>query len=179
MTEVKPSTSRSGRKNKPAGNEALSSVIRLSDIPYGFFEKELKGYFAQFGRIKRVRVVRNKKVCGCSPSHFCDRESAVLLASLLYSATHAAFQGNHTGIAFVQFGKVEVAEIAAETMDNYILAEKRIRCKVLKVTDLPKSVQSGGLYLRVPKKNANRIRDSKKRFAEKTEEQEIRQRVCC
>lgn len=63
MTELKPSSSKAVRKDKKAaGDEALSNVIRLSNIPYGFFEKELLGYFSQFGRIKRVRVVRNKKV---------------------------------------------------------------------------------------------------------------------
>ena len=39
-----------------------SSVLRLSHIPYGFFEKELYGYFSQFGKVLRVRVLRNKKV---------------------------------------------------------------------------------------------------------------------
>lgn len=43
-------------------DEMLSSVIRLSHIPYGFFERELKGYFSQFGKLRRVRVLRSKKV---------------------------------------------------------------------------------------------------------------------
>lgn len=42
--------------------DLTSSVIRLSHIPYGFFERELRGYFAQFGKVRRVRVLRNKKV---------------------------------------------------------------------------------------------------------------------
>ena len=37
-------------------------VVYLGHIPYGFFEKELRGYFSQFGTITRLKLSRNKKV---------------------------------------------------------------------------------------------------------------------
>ena len=37
-------------------------VVYLGRIPYGFFEKELRGYFSQFGKVTRLRLSRNKKV---------------------------------------------------------------------------------------------------------------------
>ena len=46
----------------PKKNIVKSSVIRLTQIPFGFFEKQLNGYFKQFGTVNRVRVDRNKRV---------------------------------------------------------------------------------------------------------------------
>jgi len=34
-----------------------------------------------------------------------------------------------------------VAEVAAETMDNYIMAEKRMRCRVLKMKEVPRCIE--------------------------------------
>lgn len=39
-----------------------SSVICLKNIPYGFYEKQLNGFFSQYGNVKRVRVLRSKQV---------------------------------------------------------------------------------------------------------------------
>uniref|UniRef100_A0A915EA91 RRM domain-containing protein n=1 Tax=Ditylenchus dipsaci TaxID=166011 RepID=A0A915EA91_9BILA len=120
-----------------------SKVVRLRNIPYGFYEKELYGYFKQFGDVKRVRVLRSKK-------------------------------GYPNGIAFVLFTNVAVAEIAAETMDNYILAEKRIRCSVLKDDNVPKCIQSGGIYADFDKPNEAVVRHAKRQFEPKTEKQDKR-----
>jgi len=43
-------------------SDQISSVIRLSHIPHGFYEQEMNGYFKQFGTVQRVRLLRNKKV---------------------------------------------------------------------------------------------------------------------
>ncbi|XP_027925906.1 uncharacterized RNA-binding protein C1827.05c-like isoform X2 [Vigna unguiculata] len=47
-------------EQKPPENTA--TVLYISRIPHGFYEKEMEGYFGQFGTIKRLRVARNKKV---------------------------------------------------------------------------------------------------------------------
>lgn len=39
-----------------------SSIICLKNIPYGFYEKQLSGFFSQYGKVERVRVIRNKQV---------------------------------------------------------------------------------------------------------------------
>ncbi|GAB2275643.1 hypothetical protein Dimus_010401 [Dionaea muscipula] len=42
------------RKTKPQ----MSYIGRL---PHGFYEDEMRGFFSQFGTIKRLRVARNRK----------------------------------------------------------------------------------------------------------------------
>ncbi len=37
-------------------------VIYVGHLPYGFFEKELSGFFTQFGEVTGVKVSRSKKV---------------------------------------------------------------------------------------------------------------------
>lgn len=37
-------------------------AIYLGHIPHGFYEKEMKGYFSQFGKVTRLRLFRSKKV---------------------------------------------------------------------------------------------------------------------
>ncbi len=36
-------------------------LIRLSGLPYGFFERELYSYFSQFGVVTRLKLIRSKK----------------------------------------------------------------------------------------------------------------------
>lgn len=38
-------------------------VIYLGHVPFGFFEDQLRGFFAQFGDITNLKLSRNKKVC--------------------------------------------------------------------------------------------------------------------
>lgn len=37
-------------------------MIYLGRIPHGFFEAQMRAYFAQFGTVTRLRLSRNKKV---------------------------------------------------------------------------------------------------------------------
>lgn len=61
----------------------------------------MKKYFSQFGRVKRLRLSRNKKT-GAS-KHY----------------------------AFVEFQSGEVADIVARTMDNYLLFGHILKCKLI------------------------------------------------
>lgn len=65
-------------------------------MPHGFYENELKGYFQQFGKVTNVLVARSNRT------------------------------GNSKGFAFVEFLHPDVAKIAAETMNNYLMFKKRI-----------------------------------------------------
>jgi len=47
---------------KKKDNEVKPGVIFLSHIPHGFYEKQMKEYFTQFGDVTRLRLSRNKKV---------------------------------------------------------------------------------------------------------------------
>jgi len=75
--------------------------VYLGHIPHGFFETEIKSYFSQFGRVVRLRLARSLRT------------------------------GNHKGYGFVEFENVEVARIAAETMNNYLMFNKILKCHLI------------------------------------------------
>lgn len=76
-------------------------VVYVGRIPHGFYEKEMKGYFSQFGDISRLRLSRNKKTG--APKHY----------------------------AFIEFESADVAQIVTETMDNYLLFNNLLKCKLI------------------------------------------------
>ncbi|KAI9013797.1 hypothetical protein CLU79DRAFT_821340 [Phycomyces nitens] len=76
-------------------------VIYLGRIPHGFFEKEMKEYFTQFGEVSRIRLSRNKKT------------------------------GRSKHFAFIEFASEDVATIVADTMNNYLLFEHMLKCHVV------------------------------------------------
>ncbi|KFA79820.1 hypothetical protein S40288_00668 [Stachybotrys chartarum IBT 40288] len=86
---------------KADGEEEEPGVIYIGRIPHGFYEHEMRQYFSQFGPVSKLRISRNKKT-GAS-KHF----------------------------AFVEFAETSTAEIAAKTMDNYLLFGHILKCKVL------------------------------------------------
>lgn len=66
-------------------------IVYVKHLPHGFFEPQLREYFSQFGQVNRIRLARSKKTL------------------------------NSKGYAFVEFQYPEVAEIAADAMNNYIM----------------------------------------------------------
>ncbi|KAL2258630.1 hypothetical protein VTK26DRAFT_8005 [Humicola hyalothermophila] len=93
------------KAKKPTKPSASSSgqpgVMYLARLPHGFYEHELRSYFGQFGDITRLRVVRNKKT------------------------------GASRHRAFIEFADAEVADIAARTMDKYLLFGHILTCKIV------------------------------------------------
>ncbi|CAB3403124.1 unnamed protein product [Caenorhabditis bovis] len=121
--------SQGGRKKK-AGKKRYLWVIKLSRIPFGFFERELLGYFRQFGTVIRVRVARSKKT------------------------------GNHKGWAFVGFDNKEVAEIAAESMNGYLMFRQQLVVRVLKPEEIPKCMLKGRVIPLRPSFRGNAKKDA-------------------
>lgn len=78
-----------------------SSVIYLGRIPHGFYEKQMTGFFKQFGVVKRLRLSRNKRT------------------------------GNSKHYAFIQFEEPEVAQIVARTMNGYRLFDHTLSCHLV------------------------------------------------
>ncbi|GHJ83911.1 hypothetical protein NliqN6_0313 [Naganishia liquefaciens] len=76
-------------------------VLYLGRIPHGFYEDEMKAYFSQFGDVTRLRLARNRKT-GAS-KHF----------------------------AYIEMSSKAVAEITAETMNNYLLMGHILQCHVI------------------------------------------------
>jgi nucleolar protein 15 len=81
-------------------------VIYLGRIPHGFHEKEMTKYFTQFGDITRLRLSRNKKT------------------------------GKSKHYGFIEFSEHEVAKVAADTMNNYLLFGHLLKCHVLPKQDV-------------------------------------------
>ena len=90
------------KATKPAAvSSGTPGVMYLARIPHGFYEHELRSYFGQFGDITKLRVVRNKKT------------------------------GASRHRAFLEFADAEVADIAARTMDKYLLFGHMLSAKVV------------------------------------------------
>lgn len=81
--------------------EIRPGLIRLSGLPYGFFERELFSYFSQFGVVTRLKLIRSKKT------------------------------GGSRGYAYVEFEDEDVARIAAETMNGYLMFRSLIKSRVM------------------------------------------------
>lgn len=71
-------------------------MIFISHLPHGFYEDQLKNYFKQFGKVTNVKVCRSNKT------------------------------GRSKGYGYVEFSHPEVAKIAGETMNNYLMFKKRL-----------------------------------------------------
>lgn len=88
-------------KSSKSKKTPKSGVIYIGRLPEGFQEKELKTYFKQFGDIVNLKLSRNKKT------------------------------GKSKHYGFIEFQSFEVAKIAAETMNNYLLFGHLIKCEVV------------------------------------------------
>lgn len=94
-------------------------VIYLGRIPHGFYEDQMRQYFAQFGTVTRLRLSRNKKV------------GKSLIAALCLLIVTCFQTGRAKHYAFIEFDSSSVAEIVADTMDNYLLMGHILTCKVI------------------------------------------------
>ncbi|KAJ8282596.1 hypothetical protein COCON_G00051150 [Conger conger] len=89
-------------KTRPKKGEPLNpGVVYVAHLPNGLFEPQLRQYFEQFGTVLRLRLSRSKKT------------------------------GGSKGYAFVEFDCDEVAKIVAETMNNYLMGERLIKCSLV------------------------------------------------
>ncbi|KAG7187570.1 hypothetical protein KM043_016640 [Ampulex compressa] len=86
-------------------------IVYLGHIPHGFYEEEMKEYFEQFGKVWNVRVARSKNT-GCS-----------------------------RGYGYVKFQHPDVARVAAETMNNYLMCGR-----LLKAAYIPPEKQHIGFF---------------------------------
>ncbi|KAM3862175.1 MKI67 FHA domain-interacting nucleolar phosphoprotein [Diretmus argenteus] len=89
------------KRPRKQGTRLNPGVIYVGHLPIGLFETQLKSYFEQFGKVLRLRLARSKKT------------------------------GGSKGYAFVEFDCDEVAKIVAETMNNYLMGERLIKCHVM------------------------------------------------
>ncbi|VBB28427.1 unnamed protein product [Acanthocheilonema viteae] len=87
---------------------------------------------------------------------------AITDAEFSSSASTVNKTGNHKGWAFVLFTDSEVAQLAAEAMDGYLMFEKRLECKIIKNKNFPPCLCKGPRIISPPLKYASRKRHAKK-----------------
>ncbi|KAI8364962.1 hypothetical protein BD560DRAFT_436628 [Blakeslea trispora] len=128
---------KAAKSNK--ANEEEKGVVYLGRIPHGFYEKEMRGYFSQFGDISRLRLSRNKKTG--KPKHY----------------------------AFIEFQSSQVAEIVAETMNNYLLFGHMLKCQVIPAEKVHEKLFNGSdkVYKPINYELLNRQIHNKKLTGEK------------
>ncbi|XP_065666605.1 MKI67 FHA domain-interacting nucleolar phosphoprotein-like isoform X2 [Hydra vulgaris] len=90
-----------------------TGTIYIGHLPRGFYENEIKKYFSQFGVVNKVRLARSKKT------------------------------GGHKGYGYVQFANEDVAKIAAEAMNNYLMFNKLLKCQFVPNEKLHPKVWKG------------------------------------
>ncbi|XP_065198060.1 MKI67 FHA domain-interacting nucleolar phosphoprotein-like [Sycon ciliatum] len=84
-----------------SGKKTKKGVIYVGHVPRPFVERGLVKFFSQFGEVTRVKLARSKKT------------------------------GNPKGYAFIEFKSSEVAEIAADTMNGYLMCGRVLKCNVV------------------------------------------------
>jgi len=113
-------------------------VVYLGRVPHGFYEDQMKNYFTQFGDVTRLRLSRNKTT------------------------------GRSKHYAFIEFDSSRVAEIVAETMDNYLLLGHILRCKVIPKSEVHPELWIGAdsKFKKVPMARVYRVSHNKLRTEE-------------
>ncbi|CAH0552911.1 unnamed protein product [Brassicogethes aeneus] len=101
------------KKQEKLTAELKRGLIYISHLPHGFYEDELKEYFKQFGNVTNVKVCRSCKT------------------------------GRSKGFGYIEFANPEIAKIAAETMNNYLMFKKRIEATFVPYEKRPKSLFHG------------------------------------
>ncbi|XP_056293493.1 MKI67 FHA domain-interacting nucleolar phosphoprotein [Pseudoliparis swirei] len=100
-TEFKKQVQEAKKNKSSKGGHLDPGVIYVGHLPRGLFEPQLKSYFEQFGKVLRLRLSRSKKT------------------------------GGSKGYAFIEFECDEVAKIVADTMHNYLMGERLIKCQII------------------------------------------------
>ncbi|XP_046381939.1 MKI67 FHA domain-interacting nucleolar phosphoprotein-like [Haliotis rufescens] len=115
-------------KNRGTGDVSQPGVVYIGHIPRGFFEPQMESFFSQFGKVTRLRMARSKRT------------------------------GNSRGYAFVEFASEEVAKIVADTMNNYLMFEKLLKCAFLPKEKVHEALFKGcNRKFKRPKSHVNAI----------------------
>ncbi|XP_076287879.1 MKI67 FHA domain-interacting nucleolar phosphoprotein [Lasioglossum baleicum] len=115
ILRVKSRTRKPTKKIIKTKKERTRGLVYVGHIPHGFYEEQMEDYFKQFGKVTRVRVSRSKNT------------------------------GKSRGYGYVEFEHSDVAKIAADTMNNYLMCDR-----LLKATYLPPEKQHTRFFAGTP-----------------------------
>jgi nucleolar protein 15 len=124
-----------------------AGVIFLSHIPHGFYEDQMRAYFSQFGEITRLRMARNRTT-GAS-KHY----------------------------AYIEFRHLAVAKIVAETMHNYLIFGRLLKCQLVEPEALHPEVFKGAnrKFKVIPWQKISKAQHNAEKSPEKVESAKKRQ----
>merc|ERR1719250_10705 len=88
-------------------------VVYVGHIPKHFQEKEMRQFFEQFGDILKLRISRSKKT------------------------------SQPKGYAFILFENEDVAKIVADTLNDYILCGRLLKCQFIPMNRVHKDTFKG------------------------------------
>ncbi|CAA19313.1 nucleolar RNA-binding protein NIFK [Schizosaccharomyces pombe] len=131
-------------KKKVSENKNLQKkkgVLYVGRLPHGFYEKQMRMYFSQFGPVLRLRMSRNRKT------------------------------GSSKHYAFIEFESLDVANVVAETMHNYLLYGKLLQCKVIPEDQVHENMFKGAdvPFKRIPHATIARLQHEKPLSKEKAD----------
>ncbi|VVC34453.1 Hypothetical protein CINCED_3A003074 [Cinara cedri] len=132
---------------KKTKTRSEKGVVFISHIPHGFYEKEMKSYFSQFGKVTNVHIPKSKK------------------------------NGKAKGFGFIEFLYPEVAKIVAETMNNYLMHKKILKTKYLAPNEVKKNTFWRKNRSTVPLTIQNRIKQRKLLNTPLDPEQEVEEKA--
>ncbi|XP_070609774.1 MKI67 FHA domain-interacting nucleolar phosphoprotein [Erythrolamprus reginae] len=144
------------RKAASKNQKVKPGVVYVGHLPRGLYESQLQQYFSQFGTVTRVRLSRSKKT------------------------------GGSKGYAFVEFEYDEIAKIAADTMNNYLVREKLLKCEFMPEEKVHKNLFKGSerkfrkpSYPAVKRYNRTRTAQEEEKMVEKLlkNENKLRKRL--
>jgi len=115
-------------------------VIYISHIPHGFYENAMRKFFGQFGSVTNLRLARSKKT------------------------------GKSCGFAFVEFKYKEVATVVAETMNNYLMFDRLLKCSLVPKERVSRAIFRGKIKESRPPAMAARMKAKKLHNAAKCDE---------
>jgi nucleolar protein 15 len=138
------SSDRVPASKKMSASTHQRGIVYFSHIPHGFYEKEMRSFLSQFGTVTNLRLGRSKKT------------------------------GQSKGYAFVQFLYTDVAKIVVDTMNNYLMFEKLMKCQLVPVEKAKSSIFRGKINPQMPPLKANRIKAKKLVNAKRTDAQDAR-----
>ncbi|XP_045765587.1 MKI67 FHA domain-interacting nucleolar phosphoprotein-like [Maniola jurtina] len=132
------------RKEGKVKKSKSRGLVYLSHIPHGFYEQQMTEYFKQFGVVTNARVIRSRRT------------------------------GNSKGFAFVEFKEPAVAEIVAETMNNYLMGKRLIKAAYVPPNKQRKSAQRKKWNSQKNPSSDERLMFKKKHNADKTDDEELK-----